>query len=118
MTQLEKILKDYVNMAEATISQGGDEDYIQTLQNTVDKINSGAISAQSLIEDHQEANGYIIDGWHIEDIYQQAEQEGIELTEEEAKEVASFIMCGYDATVGVNWDVVSYAITHVTNTAK
>jgi hypothetical protein len=51
--------------------------------------------------------------WGIEDVYQQAEEDDIELTEEQAHWVLYRIKNDHDAGIGVNWDVLSSLIGQV-----
>lgn len=52
--------------------------------------------------------------WHKSDILQQAKEEGVELTDEQCKEVADYIEHTHDANIGINWEVISEAILFVT----
>jgi hypothetical protein len=52
---------------------------------------------------------WICDWWHIDDV--QSLQE--DLTDDECREVLKTIEHGFDATVGINWDVISYYIDQV-----
>jgi hypothetical protein len=52
----------------------------------------------------------ILPGWDVSDILCQAEEQGDKLTEKEAKEVMENISYGFDACIGVNWDVISMHI--------
>jgi hypothetical protein len=57
-------------------------------------------------------NGYIRHFWCKEDIIQQAEVMGIELTEDEINDVMSKLE-DTDADIGINWDTISAAIDYV-----
>lgn len=46
-------------------------------------------------------------GWSVDDVLYQAEEDEVELTEEEAKEILHWIDRKHDATIGINWDVIS-----------
>jgi len=52
---------------------------------------------------------WICDWWHIDDV--QSLQE--DLTDDECREVLKTIEHVFDATVGINWDVISYYIDQV-----
>jgi hypothetical protein len=57
-------------------------------------------------------NGYIRHFWCEEDIIQQAEVMGIELTDDEINDVMSKLE-DTDADIGINWDTISAAIDYV-----
>ena len=48
--------------------------------------------------------------WNIQDIYDQAEDDGIELDSNQAQEILASLHQKHDASVGINWDVISAAI--------
>ena len=45
--------------------------------------------------------------WSVEDVLTQAEQDEVEITTQEAKEILQWIDAKQDANIGVNWDVIS-----------
>ncbi len=51
--------------------------------------------------------------WHVDDVHQQAEQDGVEITEEQAIKVLQALSVDHDATIGTNWDVISCQIENV-----
>lgn len=53
---------------------------------------------------------YIRDDWGIEDIFCQAENDGIKLTKKQAINVMDSIVENFDANIGINWEVISDAI--------
>lgn len=58
--------------------------------------------------------GYIIGSlFQLDDIHDQANRQDIELTETQILEVREVIDRTHDATVGVNWDVITCAIQTV-----
>ena len=118
MSQLEKILEHFMNLAEHAISVGGDDEYLAELQILVDGIQDEDITATQLSNDHLESEGYYFDKWSYEDVLQQAEEDDISLTEEEAKIIMKKVFDNRDATIGVNWDVISYAIIEYVNTPQ
>jgi hypothetical protein len=59
--------------------------------------------AKEVLKNH----GYIACFWTKEDIEYQAKQDSIELTEEDVETIADNIERNFDATIGVNWDVIS-----------
>jgi len=63
-----------------------------------------------------EENGSFVlrDEWHIEDVMGQAENMGIELTEDQAIEVLYWLAKCHDANYGINWDSIDSAIQFVT----
>lgn len=48
--------------------------------------------------------------WHIDDVLTQAENDGVNLTEKDAKTILKQIQKNHDANIGINWDVISQAI--------
>ena len=50
------------------------------------------------------------DIWCEEDIEMQAQDNGYDLTKQEVRDVLGFIHDQHDATIGINWDTISYAI--------
>lgn len=48
--------------------------------------------------------------WGTEDVLWQAEQLDLELTEEQADDILESLENKHDASVGINWDVISYYI--------
>ena len=51
--------------------------------------------------------GYALSIWDISDVVSKAEECDIEITEEEALQIISDIDENHDATIGINWDVIS-----------
>jgi hypothetical protein len=51
--------------------------------------------------------------WHVDDVYMQAENNELEISEEQALMVIERLKNNHDATVGVNWDVISSHIDDV-----
>lgn len=51
--------------------------------------------------------------WHIDDVFAQAKEMGRRLTVEEAEWVIEHVDSKHDATIGINWDVLSYWIDEV-----
>lgn len=45
--------------------------------------------------------------WCVEDVFTQADQDEVEITTQEAKEILQWIDVKHDANIGVNWDVIS-----------
>ena len=54
---------------------------------------------------------WICDWWHIDDV-QSLNQD---LTDDECREVLKKIEHNFDATVGINWEVISYYIEYYTD---
>jgi len=48
--------------------------------------------------------------WSTEDVLWQAEQLDLELTEDQADDILESLENKHDASVGINWDVISYYI--------
>ena len=53
--------------------------------------------------------------WSSEDVLHQAEQDKVELTEEQAIEILEILEHKHDATIGINWDVISTVISLYTS---
>lgn len=68
--------------------------------------------AQSIIDQEEET---ILIGWCVEDVIQRAEEEEKEITREEAIQALRFVNDNMDASVGVSWDTISFAIEVVIN---
>lgn len=81
-------------------------------------IRDESIDAESLIEGHRREMGYFLGNWSYNDIRQQAEDDDVILSVEEVVKVGAYIIANHDANVGVNWEVISDAITYVTNTTE
>lgn len=45
--------------------------------------------------------------WSTEDVLTQAENLDIKLTEEQADEILESLQDNHDATIGINWDVIT-----------
>ena len=48
--------------------------------------------------------------WCTEDVLYQADNLGIELTEDQADDILESLEHKHDATIGINWDVISFYI--------
>ena len=44
--------------------------------------------------------------WHIDDVIEQAENNGEQVTKEEARKVLQLMDKNHDCEVGINWDVI------------
>ena len=56
--------------------------------------------------------------WCVEDVTQRAKETGIELTEEQAKDVLSLMESEHDCTIGMSWEVMDVWIDHVLEKSK
>lgn len=54
-------------------------------------------------------------GWSIEDIIEHAQADDLEISKEQAEEVLNYMEQQFDATIGINWDVIAEAIHSVLN---
>lgn len=45
--------------------------------------------------------------WSTDDVLHQAKEDSVELTEEQAIEILEILDRKHDATIGINWDVIS-----------
>jgi len=50
------------------------------------------------------------DDWHTEDVIWQAEEMGIKLSKKDAELVLIDLADNFDASMGINWDVIEMAI--------
>jgi len=48
------------------------------------------------------------DDWHIEDVHCAAGDMGITVTDDEAEDVLYAVASGFDANIGINWEVFYY----------
>jgi hypothetical protein len=44
--------------------------------------------------------------WHIDDVIEQAQNNGEQVTEEEARKVLQLMDKNHDCEIGINWDVI------------
>lgn len=63
---------------------------------------------QKIIDDET-----IMSPWSLEDVQQQAEDDGLLLSLNQQKRVLSLVSSKHDATIGINWDTISYWISEV-----
>jgi len=61
--------------------------------------------AKAILKEH----GYIMCFWQLDDIIYRAKDRDIELTTEQAKEVACYMENNHDANNGINWDFIDFA---------
>lgn len=67
---------------------------------------------------HTNADGTksIVDEWGADDIQSVADCDfDAELTPEQVEQVMDVVVAGYDANIGINWEVISIAIEKVIN---
>ncbi len=57
-------------------------------------------------------NGYVKHFWHVDDINHQANQDEVELTDDEVNKVIGMLE-NIDCNEGINWDTISVAINEV-----
>lgn len=48
--------------------------------------------------------------WSVEDVQEQAKDDDVKITEEEAREILHYIKKNHDASIGINWEVITQAI--------
>jgi len=58
-------------------------------------------------------NCWLAEWWHIDDVIDQAESHGEQLTEQEAKDVLGMVSQKHDCNIGINWDVIDYWIDQI-----
>lgn len=56
---------------------------------------------------------WMAEWWHIDDVIEQAETHGEQLTEQEARDVLVMVNRKHDCNIGINWDVIDYCIEQV-----
>ncbi len=90
---------------------------IEQADNWKDAQSNIKASMDSLIQEAQEtkvdlggAEEVILEGWSIADIKSQAEDDGHEITDEQAINILRYLKQHFDATIGINWEVISSAI--------
>lgn len=54
----------------------------------------------------KDGNFVVRSDWHVEDVQGYATDNGVELTADEAHEVMRMMANGFDANLGVNWEVI------------
>ena len=59
------------------------------------------------LEDEEETVG----GWSRSDVARQANRLGVVLTESEAEHIFDVLRNKFDASVGINWDAISYRLS-------
>jgi hypothetical protein len=52
---------------------------------------------------------WLIESWHISDVQDVRE----DLTDDEARRVLKELKIGYDANIGINWEVIEIAIDNI-----
>jgi len=57
----------------------------------------------------------IVIKWSTEDVLWQAEQLDLELTEDQADDILESLENKHDASIGINWDVISFHIENYLN---
>jgi hypothetical protein len=61
---------------------------------------------------------WMTEHWHIDDVIEQAENNGEQLTIGQAREVLRLIEKNHDCEVGINWDVIDNWVEHVVGVTK
>jgi hypothetical protein len=56
---------------------------------------------------------WMAEWWHIDDVIEQAENNGEQLTEQEARDVLGMVNRKHDCNIGINWDVIDYWIDEI-----
>jgi hypothetical protein len=56
---------------------------------------------------------WIAEWWHIDDVANQAEDQGEKLTEDECRHVLAMVMRKHDCNIGINWEVIDYWINQI-----
>jgi hypothetical protein len=60
-------------------------------------------------------NGHLVlrSDWDMSDVHTQAECMNVTLTDEQAEQVLEVVAYGFDANIGINWEVIGNAIANV-----
>jgi hypothetical protein len=61
---------------------------------------------------------WMAEWWHIDDVIEQAENHGEQLTEKEAREVLRLLSKYQNCEVGINWDVIDSWVDHIVEQRK
>jgi hypothetical protein len=61
---------------------------------------------------------WMAEWWHIDDVIEQAENHGEQLTEKEAREVLRLLSKYHNCEVGINWDVIDSWVDHIIEQRK
>jgi len=61
---------------------------------------------------------WVAEWWHIDDIIEQAKNNGEQVTEYEAREVLRLMIKEHDCNIGINWDVIDAWVDHVVGQRK
>jgi len=56
---------------------------------------------------------WMAEWWHIDDVIEQAEGNGEQLTIDEARSVLAMVNRQHDCNIGINWDVIDYCIDKI-----
>ena len=56
---------------------------------------------------------WMAEWWHIDDVIEQAEGNGEQLTIDEARDVLAMVNRKHDCNIGINWDVIDYWIDQI-----
>lgn len=76
-----------------------------------------ADAAVEMLLDRHSHEKVMVDVWTETDFHYVAEEElGVELTGSEVEEAMSIVKREHDATIGINWDVMSHAVQQVIKT--
>jgi hypothetical protein len=61
---------------------------------------------------------WMAEWWHTDDVIEQAENNGEQVTEYEAREVLRLMSKYHDCEIGINWDVIDNWVDHVVGQRK
>ena len=93
---------DFLNSIKLTASVDSINQIVDSIIERISTLENENIKLNKIIK-----NSHV---WSVEDILHQANEDGFELTEDEAQEVLWGVINDADASIGVNWDVISFAI--------
>ena len=61
---------------------------------------------------------WMTEHWHIDDVIEQAENNGEQITIEEARKILQLIDKNHDCNIGINWDVIDNWVDFVVGLRK
>ena len=79
----------------------------------VDIPNGRSVTEAQLAVKRAFDSDWMAEWWHIDDVIEQAEGNGEQLTIDEARDVLAMVNRKHDCNIGINWDVIDYWIDQI-----
>jgi hypothetical protein len=79
--------------------------------------NGSKAEAEMAVKRHFDPD-WMSEWWHSDDIIEQAENNGEQLTYKEAQEVLRLMSKYHDCEIGINWDVIDNWVDHIVGQRK